>query len=103
MRLVKRKSALIVSGCLFFLSAVAFPARVISSQVSTKFAERLLEACEASSPKVKTCECYVSAVTKRYNDIQLITIYKLLKLPDANKMFMVAHSPEAISCRGELK
>lgn len=65
------------------------------------FQSKLFDAC-ARMEKTKdlsACKCYSSQVTKRYNDVQLVTIYKLLKIPEANKMFVVVHSPEGIACK----
>ena len=73
----------------------------IGGNVAENFQSKLYDAC-ARMEKTKdlsACKCYSSQVTKRYNDIQLITIYKLLKIPEANKMFVVVHSPEGIACK----
>jgi hypothetical protein len=76
----------------------------LASEYSEKFEKQLEKACAKSSPAlIKTCPCYASNVTKRYNDVQLATIYSLLKFPDASKMFLVVHSPEAIACKGLIK
>ena len=73
----------------------------MGGNVAENFQSKLYDAC-ARMEKAKdlsACKCYSSQVTKRYNDIQLITIYKLLKIPEANKMFVVVHSPEGIACK----
>ena len=76
----------------------------LASEYSEKFEKQLTLACEKSSASIsKTCPCYASSVTKRYNDVQLSTIYSMLKNPEASKMFLVVHSPEAIACRGSVK
>jgi len=75
-----------------------------NQSVSAKFEARLYEACikVEKTTDFSSCKCYASQVTKRYNDVQLITIYNLLKIPDANKMFVVSHSPEGIACRSKV-
>ena len=80
---------------------ISFLIGQVNESVSAKFQARLYEACVKieKSTDLSSCKCYSSQVTKRYNDVQLITIYNLLKIPEANKMFMVAHSPEGIACR----
>lgn len=85
------------------LSASFFIAQVNES-VSAKFQARLYEACikVEKTTDFSSCKCYSSQVTKRYNDVQLISIYNLLKIPDANRMFVVAHSPEGIACRSKV-
>ena len=76
----------------------------VNESVSAKFQARLYEACvkieKTTDPS--SCKCYSSQVTKRYNDVQLISIYNLLKIPEANKMFVVVHSPEGIACRSKV-
>jgi hypothetical protein len=85
------------------LSASFFIAQVNES-VSAMFQARLYEACikVEKTTDFSSCKCYSSQVTKRYNDVQLISIYKLLKIPDANRMFIVSHSPEGIACRSKV-
>ena len=75
-----------------------------NESISAKFQARLYEACVKieKTTDLSSCKCYSSQVTKRYNDVQLSAIYKLLKIPEANKMFVVAHSPEGIACRNGL-
>lgn len=76
----------------------------INESVSAKFQARLYEACVKveKTTDLSSCKCYSSQVTKRYNDVQLISIYNLLKIPEANRMFVVAHSPEGIACRSKV-
>lgn len=85
------------------LSAVFFIGQVNES-VSAKFQARLYEACVKveKTTDFSSCKCYSSQVTKRYNDVQLISIYNLLKIPEANRMFVVSHSPEGIACRSKV-
>jgi len=75
-----------------------------NQSVSDKFEARLYEACikVEKTTDFSSCKCYASQVTKRYNDVQLISIYNLLKIPDANRMFIVSHSPEGIACRSKV-
>ena len=76
----------------------------VNESVSAKFQARLYEACIKieKTTDLSSCKCYSSQVTRRYNDVQLISIYNLLKIPEANKMFVVAHSPEGIACRSKV-
>jgi len=85
------------------LSASVFIGQVNES-VSGNFQAKLYEACVkiGKMTDLSSCKCYSSQVTKRYNDVQLISIYNLLKIPEANKMFVVAHSPEGIACRSKV-
>ncbi len=85
------------------LSASVFIGQVNES-VSAKFEARLYEACikVEKTTDFSSCKWYASQVTKRYNDVQLISIYNLLKIPDANRMFIVSHSPEGIACRSKV-
>ncbi len=85
------------------LSASVFIGQVNES-VSAKFEARFYEDCikVEKTTDFSSCKCYASQVTKRYNDVQLISIYNLLKIPDANRMFIVSHSPEGIACRSKV-
>ena len=73
----------------------------VGGNVAEKFQSKLYDACARMEKTIDSsaCKCYSSQVTKRYNDVQLLTIYKLLKIPEANKMFVVVHSPEGIACK----
>ena len=83
--------ALVLGACLAPIASVASP-------TSEKFQSQLEEAClKIDSPAA--CQCYARRVTSRYNDQQLLAIFKLLKNKEASQMFMVTHAVEGRACK----
>ena len=69
-----------------------------NSPTKKSFASGLIEGCSKNKP-TKTCTCYASKITSRYNDKQLHAIYRQMKLePASRKMFFLVHSPEMNKC-----
>ena len=78
------------------VSALGSPA--FGSELSEKFQAELERACaQVDTPEV--CSCYAKSVTARYDDRQLLVIFKLLKNKEANQMFMVTHAGEGRACK----
>ena len=78
------------------LSAFATP--VLGSEVSEKFQAQLEDACLKVDTQA-VCSCYAESVTRRYDDGQLVAIFKLLKNKEANQMFLVTHAVEGRACK----
>ena len=79
------------------LSVFATPA--LGSEVSEKFQAQLEGACLKVDTQA-VCSCYAESVTQRYDDGQLVAIFKLLKNKEANQMFLITHAVEGRACKG---
>ena len=79
------------------LSVFAIPA--LGSEVSEKFQAQLEDACLKVDTQA-VCSCYAESVTQRYDDGQLVAIFKLLKNKEANQMFLITHAVEGRACKG---
>ena len=69
-----------------------------STQNHTNFAKALRRSCEKKMPK-ETCKCYADKIIKRYNEIQVVSIYqKMIKNKSNQEMFFLTTSPELLYC-----
>ena len=73
------------------------------TQNHVNFAKALSRSCEKKM-QTETCKCYGNKVINRYNEIQVISIYKKMREDkNAQEMFFLSTSPELLSCIGSAK
>ena len=95
-----RKTITWAAGCLVIILSTTHQAAISQglTQNHTNFAKALSKSCKKKM-QVETCKCYGSKVIKRYNEVQVISIYeKMLESKDAQEMFFLSTSPELLSC-----
>lgn len=68
------------------------------SQNHVNFEKALSMSCEKKMQK-ETCKCYGEKIVRRYNEIQVVSIYKkMIEDKNAQEMFFLTTSPELLSC-----
>lgn len=97
------KTILWATGSLALILSATHQAAISQglTQNHANFAKALSKSCNKKM-KVETCKCYSSKVIRRYNEIQIISIYeKMLKDKNAQEMFFLSTSPELLFCMND--
>jgi len=94
------KTIIWAAGCLGLILSTTHQAAVSQglTQNHANFAKALSKSCKKKM-EVETCKCYGSKVIRRYNEVQVVSIYeKMLEDKNAQEMFFLSTSPELLSC-----
>ena len=68
------------------------------TQNHINFAKALSTSCKRKMEK-ETCKCYGEEIARRYNEIQVVSIYnKMIADKNAQEMFFLSTAPELLFC-----
>lgn len=98
------RKKIISAACYLAFTFLATHQAAISQTITqnhANFAKALSTSCKKKM-KPDTCKCYADKVIRRYNEIQVISIYKrMIEDKNAQEMFFISTSPELLSCMDE--